>query len=211
MGRRREGFSGVVWAALRRPVPLNRHGYLSFGWIILLLFALQVVTGILLSLYYEPSPRVAAESVRAITRDVGFGWLVRGAHHWATGAMILLSFVQLVRMFLIGSYRRSARASWYLGLLLLVTILLLAHTGSLLTWDDQAYWSVISTLEQVETIPVIGESLAPILRGGEDVSGATLGRIYAGHVMLLPWVAFYLVALHLIFYFRRRIKSGEDA
>ena len=104
---------------------------------------------------------------------------------------------------------RGARASWYLGLLLLVTIMVIAHTGSLLTWDNDAYWSVIRTLETIETVPLVGESLAPILRGGEHVGGATLGRIYAAHVMLLPWVAFYLVALHLIFYFRRRYRSKE--
>lgn len=201
----------MVWSALRRPVPLQKRGYLAFGWLILFVFAVQIVTGILLSLYYEPSPRLAAESVRGITRDVGFGWLIRGVHYWATGAMIVLGLLQLARTFVTGAYRGGGRPSWYLGLLLFAVLLLMAHTGGLLTWDEHAYWSVIHTLDAVQTIPWIGPGLAPLLRGGESVTGATLGRVYSAHVMLLPWVAFYLLALHFVFYFlarSRRRKAG---
>lgn len=204
-----DGFLSVVWSALRRPVPLEKRGYLAFGWLILFVFAVQILTGILLSLYYEPTPRLAAESVRGITRDVGFGWLIRGIHHWATYAMIVLGVVQVVRMLLARRYR-VARASWYLGLVLLGVVILLAHTGALLIWDQNAYWSVIRSLEALETVPVVGPVLAPILRGGEGVSGATLGRLYSAHVMLLPWVAFYLLALHFVFYVRRRLRRREE-
>jgi len=207
--RQRDGFLSAVWSTLRRPVPLHRRGYLSFGWLILFVFAVQILTGILLSLYYEPTPRLAAESVRGITRDVGFGWLVRGLHHWATFAMIVLALMQALRMLVARRYR-VARASWYLGLLLFGVLLLMAHTGTLLTWDQNAYWSVIRSLEALESIPVVGSVLAPVLRGGEGVSGATLGRVYSAHVMLLPWIAFYLLALHLVFYVRRRLRRGEE-
>jgi len=204
---RGDGFLSVLWWALRRPV--QRRGLLSFGWLILFVFAVQIVTGILLSLYYEPSPRLAAESVRSITRDVGFGWLVRGVHHWATGTMIALGFLQLGRMFISGIYR-TARASWYLGILLFGVVILLAHTGTLLPWDQEAYWSVIRSLEAVETIPIVGPVLAPVLRGGADVTGATLGRLYSAHVMFLPWVAFYLLALHFVFFVRNRSRRKEE-
>ena len=205
--RRREGFSSTLWWALRRPV--RQRGTLSFGWLIFFVFGVQIVSGILLSLYYEPSPRLAAESVRNITRDIGFGWLVRGIHHWGTGAMIILGFAQLVRMFVIGRYR-SARVSWYLGILLFGVVILLAHTGTLLLWDQEAYWRVIRSLEAVETIPLIGPVLAPVLRGGEGVTGATLGRLYSAHVMFLPWVAFYLLVLHFVFYVRSRTRRREE-
>jgi quinol-cytochrome oxidoreductase complex cytochrome b subunit len=200
-GQRSDGFMSALWWALRRPV--RQRGTFSFGWLILFVFAVQIVTGILLSLYYEPSPRLAAESVRSIMRDVGFGWLVRGIHHWATG------FAQLVRMFISGRYR-VARSSWYLGILLFGVVILLAHTGTLLPWDQEAYWSVTRSLEVVETIPLLGPALAPILRGGEGVTGATLGRLYSGHVMFLPWVAFYLLVLHFVFYVRNRSRRKEE-
>jgi len=193
----------TLWETLRRPVPPFRRGYLAFGWLILLLLVVQAFTGMLLALYYLPSPEQAPESVEYIMRDVKWGWLVRGIHHWSADVMIVASLVQLVKVFLAGHYRGERASSWYIGLLLLVLLYVFAFTGDLLTWDNDGYWAAISALETVETIPIVGPGLALTLRGGPGVGAATLSRTYAGHILLLPWLTFLLLSLHLWLLTRR--------
>jgi hypothetical protein len=104
---------------LRRPVPPEYRGDLFFGWVLLTLFLVQVATGILLSIYYEPSPVAVAQSVELLMRDVDWGWLMRGVHHWASHAMIVLVLVHLLWLFVRGRYRAAGAPGWTIAVLLL--------------------------------------------------------------------------------------------
>jgi len=187
------GMLQVIWAALRRPVPRRGAGFFVFGWLLVVLFATQIVTGILLSMYYQPSPKMVAESVQHIMRDVQWGWLIRGMHHWSGHGMVALCAVQLARVFLARAYRGARSSQWYLGLSMAVLIAITAFSGELLVFDNAAYWTMKRTLETIESFPILGDAVAQILRGGDDVNGTTLGRAYSVHSMLLPWLTFLLL------------------
>jgi len=203
------GLRHIVWRTLRSPVPPGYHGWLAFGWMILLLFLVQIGTGILLSFYYQPSPETASESVRYLMRDVDYGWLVRGAHHWAGVGILVLGVLQFLRVFIQGTYRGARAANWCIGLVLMTFMLLFAFTGDLLTWDQKAYWVLDAALRRVAELPLIGPSLALAVRGGAEVTGATLSRVYSTHVMLLPWITFFLVLLNLWLLSQGRTRRQE--
>ena len=203
------GLAHALGSLLRRPVRPSGRSRFALGWLILLLFMVQVVSGVLLSFYYQPSAAMASESVRYIMRDVDWGWLIRGMHHWASVGMIALGLLQLVRVFLTGAYRGARASSWWLGLLLLGMVLAFAFTGSLLLWDQGAYWTWHAAMQKVASVPVIGVSLASALSGGTETSTTTPGRIYATHVLLLPWLTFFLVLLNVWILAHSRGNRGD--
>lgn len=203
-----QGLLGTLGSVLRAPVPPERRGRLTLGWWILLLFAVQIVTGTLLSFYYEASPDMAAESVRYIMRDVGFGWLMRGLHVWSSHGMIALGLIQMLRVLFAGSYRGAGAASWYIGIALFFLVGLFAFTGGLLPWDDAAHGAAVRSLAVIEAVPGVGPWFATVLRGGEQVASSTLSRFYSAHVLLLPWIMFFLVLINLWFLSRRRSSEG---
>lgn len=194
---RSDGLGSVLWRTLRTPVPPGRRTYLLIGWLVLALFAMQVVTGILLSVYYEPTPEKATESIRLIMRNVSYGWLVRGVHHWSTAAILLFGTLPLLRLFLTGGYRREGRSGWQLAALFLLLLFAFALTGVLLPWDDRAYWTAQRALEHVMGIPWVGHALGSFLSGSEEVAGQSLRRIHATHVLVLPWLSTLIVVAHL--------------
>lgn len=207
MAARPEGLSRSVWRLLRTPVGPGYRGYLAFGWLILVLFLVQIVTGTLLSLYYQPSPDLAPESVRYVMRDVSWGWLIRGLHHWASFGMIALGLLVFLRVFLQGSYRGVRAANWYIGLCLMLLVICFASSGELLTWDDDAYWTVTRVLQKVASVPGIGPTAAEALRGEPEVAASTLSRIFSVHVLLLPWLTFFLVILNIWLLVQHRSKA----
>ena len=202
------GLREVIRGALHRRVSANHKGYFAFGWLILMLFLVQIVTGILLSFYYESSPEMAYESLKFIMRDVDAGWLIRGVHHWAAHGMIALGLLQLIRIFATAAYKLANRWSWYLGIVLLFLTFAFALTGSLLAWDQRAYWSSVSAMRWIAAVPVVGNALVLILGGGAEVGPSTLSRFYSIHTLLLPWIAFYLLLLHL--WLMSRSRAGQD-
>ncbi|MCB9914662.1 MAG: cytochrome b N-terminal domain-containing protein [Planctomycetes bacterium] len=199
---------GAIWFTLRTPVRPGYQSWSAFGWQILGLLLMQGVSGILLALYYQPSPEMASQSVEYIMRDVNWGWLVRGVHHWTSVGILVLTFLQLLRVLVTGSYRGARAASWGIGLILMVLMLGFAFSGELLAWGQDAYWTVTMLLEHVESMPVLGPWFAALLRGGPDeVDAATLGRTFSWHVLLLPWLTFLLLVLHFWLMARRRPRS----
>ena len=202
------GLVHTLWGVLRTPVPPGSRGRAALGWWILFLFAVQIVTGTLLSFYYEASPDMATESVRYLMRDVGFGWLMRGLHTWCSHGMIALGLVQMLRVLYAGTYRGSGAASWFLGLCLLGFVVAFALTGVLLPWDDAAYGAAKKGLAMLDSVPVVGGWLAVTLRGGGEIASSTLSRVYSAHVLLLPWLTFFLVLTNLWFLARRRTIEG---
>lgn len=195
-----------LWSVLRRPVPPGHRADLFFGWVIVLVFLLQVLTGILMSIYFEPSPTTVADSVQFIMRDVDWGWLVRGVHHWASHALIVILALHLLIVFVRGRYRAAGSSNWYTGVLVLFLVVALTYSGELLSWDHEAYWRVTRALERVESFGSLGSALAYIVRGGDSVTATTLSRTYTAHGMFLPWLVFVLLMANLWF-LARRIQS----
>ena len=198
------GLLRTIWAALRSPLPPGYVGRPTFGWLLVVLFAVQLFTGVLLSMYYQASPAMVDESMRHLMRDVSWGWLMKGIHHWSSHGMVVLCLLQLLRFVFNGDYRGTRAGHWYLGLAMSGLILALAFSGSLLIWDEQAYWQMTRVLEGLESVPVIGHGLAAILRGGAEVTATTLSRAWAAHALLLPWTLALLIGLNLWFLGKRR-------
>jgi quinol-cytochrome oxidoreductase complex cytochrome b subunit len=210
-----QGEVGILKAlgrAVRVPVSPRTRGWLAFGWVLVILLVTQTVTGILLSFYYQASPRMAPQSVQFLMRDVDWGWLIRGIHHWASYLMVAVCALQLLRVFAAGSYRGSRRGVWCCGLVLALLVLALHVTGDLLTWDREAHATATRLLAAVERVPAIGGSLALLLRGGQEVTAATLGRVHAAHVAFFPFLVYALLALNLWYLVRlRRVRAEEVA
>jgi quinol-cytochrome oxidoreductase complex cytochrome b subunit len=202
-GQREHGVVRALWDLLRRPVPPEHRSDLFFGWALLSLFLVQVATGILLSIYYEPSPAAVAESVQFLMRDVDWGWLVRGVHHWASHALIILAALHLVWLFVRGRYRGPGAPNWYVGALVLGLAVSLTYSGGILAWDQETYWQVTRALSGLESFGSPGSALAHVLRGGDEVSATTLSRTYTLHGMFLPWLSFVLLVANLWFLGRR--------
>jgi quinol-cytochrome oxidoreductase complex cytochrome b subunit len=169
------------------------------GGITLFLFGVQVVTGTLLALYYKATPDGAYESVRFITTDVSFGWLIRSIHHWAANLMILFLVLHLLRVFVQAAYKFPRELTWLVGVGLLGLTMVFGFTGYLLPWDQKAFWATTVDTEIAGFMPVIGDQVLLLLRGGADVGEATLTRFYGIHVLVLPLALGLLTVLHLTF------------
>jgi quinol-cytochrome oxidoreductase complex cytochrome b subunit len=170
----------------------------SFGGISYFLFMVLVVTGVLLSFYYRPSIDEAYASVQYIGTEVPFGWLFRGVHVWSANLIVLAILAHMARVFFTGAYRPPRETSWLIGVLLLFVVMAFGGTGYLLPWDQWAYWTTTEVMSVVGQTPLVGGALAGFLTGDVFVSGATLSRFFALHVIILPWVAFGLLVLHLV-------------
>jgi quinol-cytochrome oxidoreductase complex cytochrome b subunit len=167
-----------------------------------------MITGILLTVYYVSSPSDAHQSVQYITNVVPLGWLIRGLHHWAASALVVLAIAHLVRVILHGAYKYPREFTWFTGIALLLLIFAFGLTGSLLPWDQRAYWATQVRIEIFATVPVIGDWLARLLQGGEELSGLTLSRFYAAHVWLFPMILVGLTVIHLRLVGRHGISAA---
>ena len=180
------------WADLTAPlrkktVPAHDLSYWYFlGGITLFLFGIQVCTGILLLLYYRPSANEAFESVQYIMTRVQFGWLVRSIHSWAANLMIFTAFCHMFSVLFLGAYRKPRELTWITGMLLLFLAMGFGFSGYLLPWNTLAFFATKVGTEITGQVPLIGHGLKVFLRGGEDVTGATLTRFFGFHVALLP-------------------------
>ncbi len=170
---------------------------LYFGGIALFLFGIQVATGTLLALYYKPTPDAAYDSVLFLMSDVHFGWLIRSIHHWAANLMILFVALHLLRVFFQAAYKYPREVTWVVGVGLLGITLVFGFTGYLLPWDQRAYWATVVGTEIAGSVPIIGDQLLLLLRGGTDVTEATLSRFFGLHVLVLPLALGALLVGHL--------------
>ena len=184
--------------ARKKEVPIHRHTFWYYlGGMTLFLFVIQVTTGILLLFYYRPSSAEAFESVRFLMTEVTFGWLIRSVHSWAANLMILTLFIHFFSVLLLKAYRPPRELTWYSGFALLGLGLAFGFTGYLLPWNQLAYFATRVGTDIVGAVPLAGDFLLRMLRGGTRVSGATLTRFYAIHAAVLPALAVLLLGLHL--------------
>ncbi|HEX7020240.1 MAG TPA: cytochrome b N-terminal domain-containing protein [Gemmatimonadaceae bacterium] len=182
--------------ALRNRLPAYVGWRQAFGGITYLLFIILVWTGVLLSFYYRPSAEEAYQSMQHIVSGVSFGWLMRDLHRWGANLIVIAVLVHMARVFFGGAYKPPRETNWLVGLVLLLVIFAFGATGYLLPWDQWAYWTTTQGVDVVEHVPLIGGWMTELLRGDPLVSGATLSRFFAIHVILLPWAALGLLMLH---------------
>lgn len=195
---RRIGLADLEYLARKKQVPLHRHTiWYYFGGMTLFLFAIQVATGILLLFYYRPSAEEAYESVQFLMAEVEFGWLIRSIHAWAANMMIFTLFVHMFSVLLLGVYRPPREITWFSGVALMGLAMGFGFTGYLLPWNELAYFATKVGTEITGAVPLVGSFLRRLLRGGDEVTGATLTRFYGIHVAVLPLLTAALVGLHL--------------
>lgn len=194
----RYGISGFKDFFAEKTVPVHKHFiWYYFGGITLFLFFIQVFTGILLLFYYKPTAAEAFESVKFITTRVEFGWLIRSVHSWSANLMVFSAFVHLFSTFFLKSYRPPRELTWVTGAGLFFIVMALGFTGYLLPWNELSFFATKVGTQIAGSVPVVGSYLRTILRGGEEISDATITRFFALHVMVLPIAIVGLLGLHL--------------
>ena len=192
---------------LDEPIPGGASWIYVFGSATLFLFLTQAITGMFLAVYYAPTPDHAYNSVRFIMEEVLFGSFVRGLHHWGASAIVIMIGLHMLQAFLYGAYKPPREVMWMVGVVLFLIVMAFAFTGYLLPWDQTAYWATQVGINMVGTVPLIGDELARILRGGEMLGALTLSRFFAVHVLFLPAILITGIALHL-FILRRVGPAG---
>lgn len=194
----RLGLEPLRQLAAEKHVPIHRFTVFYFlGGMALFLFSIQVVTGILLSLHYKPSPDQAFESVRAIMTEIHFGWLIRSAHAWSANLLIGVLFLHLLTTYIMRAYRRPREFTWISGLTLLALFLAFGFSGYLLPWNRLAFFATRVGTALVGLTPVVGDQLLLLARGGKEVTGDTLAQFYSFHVVILPLVTLAVLGIHL--------------
>ena len=197
--KERLDFGGVQNFLDKKVVPVHKyHFWYGIGGITLFLYIIQVITGILLLLYYRPSADNAYESVEFIMTSVRFGWLIRSIHSWGANLMIFFLFVHMFSTFFMKAYRKPRELTWISGAVLLVLALAFGFSGYLLPWNKLAFFATKVGTEIAAVIPIIGKQILILFRGGTEVTGATLTRFFGFHVALLPLITFALLGVHLI-------------
>lgn len=194
----RLGLDVLMGLARNKLVPIHASTpFYYFGGMAIFLFLVQIGTGILLSLYYKPSPDQAFESVQAIVTEVDFGWLIRSAHSWSANLLVGVLFLHLLTTFMMRAYRRPRELTWMTGIALLGLFLAFGFSGYLLPWNELAFFATRVGTAIVGVVPVVGKQLLLLARSGEDVTGDTLARFYSLHVVVLPMLTFAVLGVHL--------------
>jgi quinol-cytochrome oxidoreductase complex cytochrome b subunit len=202
----RAGWRAVWEAIFLRKVPKVNWFY-TLGSATLFVALNQAVTGILLTLYYVPTPDHAYDSVQYITTQLPGGWLVRGLHHWGASAMVVLAVLHMLRVVLLGAYKYPREVTWFTGVFLLLVVIGFGFTGYLLPWDQKAYWATTVGTRIAGTPPVIGDFILRVMRGGAELSAVTLARFFGTHVWVLPAALMLLVGVHLYLVIRNGISA----
>lgn len=196
-----------VWDAIfLRKIPKVNWFY-TLGSASLFVAVNQAVTGILLTLYYVPTPDHAYDSVQFITTQLPAGWLIRGLHHWGASAMVVLVVLHMLRVIYYGAYKYPREVTWFSGVFLLLVVIGFGFTGYLLPWDQKAYWATTVGTRIAGTPPLIGDYLLRIMRGGENLSAVTLARFFGTHVWVLPATLMLLLGIHLYLVIRIGISA----
>src|SRR3972149_3531572 len=166
------------------------------GFFTMFFFMVELITGLVLMVYYVPTPAGAYLSIQEIMSAVPFGNLMRDLHRIGAEAMVIFTFLHMVRTYFTGSYKKDRSFTWFTGVILLGLTLFLSFFGYLLPWDQLAYWAVTIGTSMAEAAPLVGNELNLLLRGAPDIGAGGLLRFYLGHVILLPLAAILLISVH---------------
>ena len=199
----RTGVETALRHFLNEDIPDSSGWHQVFGSVALFAFLTQVLSGLLLSLNYAPTPGEAYDSLRYIMTQVTAGPLIRGMHHWGASLMIVVVVLHMLQAFLWGAYKRPREATWMSGVILLLLTLAYGLSGYLLPWDNRAYWGTVVTTQIAALAPGLGSWLLRLVGSdGTSIGVVTFTRFYVAHVLLLPPLTMLLVGLH-VFLVRR--------
>lgn len=191
--------SELAQFANKKKVPEHKYSiWYYFGGICLFLFVIQVITGILLLLYYTPSVDSAYESIHFIMSQVKFGWLIRSVHSWSANIFIGAIFIHMFSTFFLKAYRPPRELTWISGFFLLLVFLAFGFSGYLLPWNKLSFFATKVGTDIVGTLPLIGENIKVFILGGSTVSGATLSRFFWLHVAILPAFTVIIMGIHIL-------------
>jgi ubiquinol-cytochrome c reductase cytochrome b subunit len=202
---RRTGYRAVAQVALEEPVRGGASWAYVFGSALALTFAMQVVTGVLLALFYSPSTTSAWGSIHYIQHDVPFAWFVRGMHHYGSSAMVVLVVLHLFQTCIYRAYAPPREVNWWSGLLLLAVVLGFSVTGYLLPWDQKGFWATRVVTSIAGALPLIGHWLKTTIQGGNDMGNLTLTRFFGFHVFLLPGLLGVFLVIHVAVFRRHGV------
>jgi ubiquinol-cytochrome c reductase cytochrome b subunit len=181
------------------PIPRETASWFYvFGSAAITVFALQVVTGILLALIYSPSASEAWSSLQILNQQVTLGWFIRALHGWGSNFMLAIVLIHMVQVFLFGAYKFPRELTWILGIFLLLMTLGMAFTGQVLRFDQDAYWGLGIGASIASRVPIIGPAVVKLMLGGPIIAGATLSRFFALHVFVIPGLLMLFVGLHVL-------------
>ncbi len=180
------------------PAPKNFNFWYFFGSLAMLVLVNQILTGIWLTMNYEPSGDGAFASIEYIMRDVDFGWLLRYMHSTGASAFFVVVYMHMMRGLMYGSYQKPRELLWIFGMLIFLVLMAEAFMGYLLPWGNMSYWGAQVIISLFGAVPIIGDDLTLWIRGDYVISGATLNRFFALHVIAMPLVLVILVFLHIL-------------
>ncbi len=178
--------------------PKNFNFWYYFGALSILVLVIQILTGIFLTMHYQPSAEEAFASVEYIMRDVDWGWLIRYMHSTGASMFFVVVYLHMFRALLYGSYKKPRELIWIFGVLIFLVLMAEAFMGYLLPWGQMSFWGAQVIISLFSTIPWIGPELAQWIRGDYVISGATLNRFFALHVIAMPLILLALVVAHIL-------------
>ncbi|WP_256473695.1 cytochrome b [Aliidiomarina quisquiliarum] len=180
------------------PAPKNFNFWYIMGSLAIVVLVNQIVTGIWLTMSYVPTAEGAFASVEYIMRDVEYGWLLRYMHSTGASAFFIVVYLHMFRGLMYGSYQKPRELLWIFGMLIFLVLMAEAFMGYMLPWGQMSFWGAQVIISLFGAIPIVGDELTTWIRGDYVISGATLNRFFALHVIALPLVLVILVFLHLI-------------
>src|SRR6201984_563810 len=190
------------------PIPRNPASWwYVFGSAALVVFLLQLATGILLALVYVPSAAEAWSSLQALNHDVALGWFIRALHGWGSNFMVAIVLIHMMQVFLFGAFKFPRELTWIVGVFLLLMTLGMAFTGQVMRFDQDAYWGLGIGASIVSRVPIAGPAIVKLMLGGPIIAGATLSRFFALHVFVIPGMLIGFVCLHVLMVFKLGINE----
>jgi ubiquinol-cytochrome c reductase cytochrome b subunit len=205
---RRLQLAAPIREAVEHPVPRNTASWwYVFGSAALVVFLLQLVTGILLALIYVPSAGEAWSSLQALNHDVTLGWFIRALHGWGSNFMVAIVLIHMMQVFLFGAHKFPRELTWIVGVFLLLMTLGMAFSGQVLRFDQDAYWGLGIGASIASRVPVAGPAIVKLMLGGPIIAGATLSRFFTMHVFVIPGMLIAFVCLHLLMVLRLGINE----
>ncbi len=205
----RTGYRALMHEALFERIPGGARWRYVWGSTLVFTFTIQMITGVLLWMGYSPSTKTAWESVYYIQNEMTLGWLVRGIHHFAAQAMVILMVVHLVQVVIDSAYKAPRELNFWLGLVLMQIVMGLGLTGYLLPWDQKGYYATQVATEIMGSTPVVGPSIQKLAQGGSEYGHHTLTRFFAMHAGVLPALLVGFLVLHIAVFRRHGITPAE--
>lgn len=181
---------------LERPVPQGLSYFYCLGGIAFSSFLILLFSGAFLTFFYIPSEKEAFQSIVRLHSDVFMGRFIRGIHKWSATLLIISLILHGLRVFISRTYRPPRELNWISGVCLFLATMAEGFTGYLLPWDQKAYWATVVGTNIVSLIPFIGYDLLILIRGGPDITGATLTRFYSLHTIWIPLIMLLLLWMH---------------